>query len=248
VVVLLLACTGEQVEATKLDSGAEATVDTGSISDGCDPGPTPTCPDEMVVVPGSCGAMSVRPFCADTTEVTVNMYRVCSDAGKCPAPETTVTRQPGDIDGQWALYNAICNAGSATRGSHPMNCVSAKAADAYCAYAGKRLPTDEEWSWIAQGGPSATTFPWGEEMPGTRPCWKMASTCVAGSHTADSTSFGVLDLAGNVSEWTATPWADPGTRIGRGGAWTATAATQLTVSLHADETHRFNVVGFRCVK
>jgi formylglycine-generating enzyme required for sulfatase activity len=248
VVVLLLACTGEQVETTKLDSGAQTTVDTGSINDGCDPGPTPTCPAEMVVVPGSCGAISVRPFCADLTEVTVNSYRACADAGKCDPPDPTVTRQAGVTDAQWAQYNALCNAGSATRGNHPMNCVSARAADAYCAFVAKRLPTDEEWTWMAQGGPATTTYPWGEETPGTRPCWKTGSTCVVGSHMLDSTPFGVLDLAGNVSEWTSTPWSEPGTRVGRGGAWTSTAPSQLTVAAHADDTHRFNIAGFRCVK
>lgn len=100
---------------------------------------------------------------------------------------------------------------------------------------------------MAQGGPSASTYPWGEDPPGNRPCWKSSSTCPVGSHTLDTTPFGVLDLAGNLSEWTSTPWADPGTRIGRGGAWTSTAASQLTAAIHADETQRFNVAGFRCV-
>lgn len=91
----------------------------------------------------------VGPFWIDRTEVTASAYTRCVAARACRKPSGRASR---------------CNFGVASRGDHPMNCVSHADAVAYCAWAGKRLPTSAEWLLAATGG-ETTTYPWGDESP-----------------------------------------------------------------------------------
>ncbi len=196
---------------------------------GTTPGAPPTAiAGSLVWLPGGTfrpgaggGTVSVDPFLIEATEVTAAAYRACVDAGACTKPG------PGDL----------CTYGVPFRENHPINCVDWNQADAYCRWAGRRLPTPEEWEWAARGTERGYRYPWGNEAPGNRACWDGAgsdrrarklgqATCPVGSYPRGDSPQGVKDLAGNVSEWTS------GTRgagrVDRGGAWASTNPDQLS--------------------
>jgi formylglycine-generating enzyme required for sulfatase activity len=111
--------------------------------------------------------------------------------------------------------STLCNAGSSERSDHPVNCVSFDQASAYCAWRGLRLPTEEEWEFAARGT-DGRRYPWGVEPPGGQLCWNGPNsdlgdlnrfgTCPRESFPADRSPFGVFDMAGNVMEWTNSPF------------------------------------------
>lgn len=206
----------------------------------------------------------VRPFLIDVREVTVDAYAACVAAGGCTAPWTTIRWEAvKSKHREW--WSAACNEGRADRGEHPVNCVDWHQASAYCAWAGKRLPTEEEWEWAARNGSDGTAYAWGEGEPAARPCWSgqgsetgpREGTCPSGSHPGDATRAGVRDLAGSVSEWTASETivgADSRGRGGvqvkvlRGGGWADLEARRVSVAARQADfpARRDSQLGFRC--
>ena len=100
-------------------------------------------------------------------------------------------------------------------GSCPVVCVSWHDAAAYAKWAGKRLPTAEEWERAA-GGFQGARYPWGEEFSYANGVFAHAAAGV-GSCAGDRSPLGCLDMAGNVSEWTGTKGG--GGYLIRGGSW-----------------------------
>lgn len=210
-----------------------------------------------VLIPGGAFAMGNRDggkvtvgrFYIDITEVTVDAYAACVNAGQCSAP-----------GGRERWQNEGCNWGESGKENHPINCVDWDQASAYCKWKGKRLPTEEEWEWAARGGSRATEFPWGNEEPSTQLCWsgdrRRKGTCAVGSFPGGNSPFGIMDLAGNVQEWTSTIWYDgvnaPDKRVRtiRGGAF----ANAVSNSVRAEYSHgnamsnRGKGCGFRCAR
>jgi formylglycine-generating enzyme required for sulfatase activity len=99
----------------------------------------------------------VEAFSLDVDEVTVDHYGLCVREGACTP----------------AGRGQACTASLATHGDHPINCVTAAQAEAYCGWVDKRLPTEVEWEYAAGGG--ERLFPWGNELPGP----KHANVCGA---------------------------------------------------------------------
>jgi len=155
--------------------------------------------------------VNVDSFCMDRTEVTTSAYAACVASGKC-------TR---------SIYKGRCNAGVSGREDHPINCVDLNEAAAYCAAQGQRLPTAEEWEYAATGG-DGRTYPWGNDEPKNQLCWdgegndlgkgNRRSTCAVGSYPRGDSPSGLVDLSGNVWEWTS-PLHAFSNRIDRGGGW-----------------------------
>jgi len=198
-------------------------------------------------------------------------------------------RPEGQDEEEWKAslepYHALCNEQYEDHGDHPINCVSWEQAQRYCEWQGGRLPTEAEWEFAARGS-DGRVYPWGDQDPGPErmngcgaECrtWRAArglsktpsvlydasdkypGTAPVGSFPAGRTQWGLDDIAGNVFEWTADPFAPyPGAaatedskadrRVIRGGAFNSFLAE------HADPALRFpqaqsahtHGIGFRC--
>ena len=136
----------------------------------------------------------VASFDLDRTEIRTRDYVACMTAGACSRPHEDT---------------AFCNTAkdaSGDRGDHPVNCVDARQAEAYCAFAGKRLPSEREWEYAARGGAEERRYSWGEEEPDapSAPATTHIGTCPVASFPPGA--FGLHDMSGNVWEWTSTAY------------------------------------------
>jgi formylglycine-generating enzyme required for sulfatase activity len=203
-------------------------------------------------------------FYIDKTEVTNAKYQQCVEAGNCRAPTTCDWGEP--------TY------GDASKADHPVVCVNWNDAQAYCAWAGARLPTEAEWEKAARGT-DGRMYPWGNTFDGSRVnfcdrnCesnWKdtgaddgYAQTAPVGSYPQGASPYGALDMAGNVWEWVA-DWHDdyasspesnpkgPASgvyRVERGGSWLEDEASLRAAGRDGDVPDGTNNgVGFRCAR
>ena len=130
----------------------------------------------------------------------------------------------------------------------PVTGVSLTDAQEYCKWAAKRLPTAQEWEAAARG-PEGRLYPWGNEPDPTR-CnaaeTRLNGPSPAGVFPQGASVFGLLDMAGNVWEWTETPSDKlPGEEL-KGGAFDLPAALcNAANSLPAAPSSRQPNTGFR---
>lgn len=183
-----------------------------------------------------------KSFCMDATEVTVAQYASCVAQGRCSKAREAVEDN--------AMLKR-CNSGIASRELHPINCVTFGQAKGYCEAHGKRLPTWDEFAWLA-AGPTSRTYPWGEEPPGAQVCWsgieKRESTCRVGSFPDGDGAGGARDLVGNVAEWTASEGRQEGLALVYGMSWTSRSPELLRtrVTDQAKKLDAYHGYGFRC--
>jgi formylglycine-generating enzyme required for sulfatase activity/tRNA A-37 threonylcarbamoyl transferase component Bud32 len=219
-------------------------------------------------------------FCLDLTEVKAAEYFECMQRGACPLSESTV-RWMEITDAAKQRESAQCMLYQTDRSGQPMNCISWNDADAFCRAAEKRLPTEAEWEYAAAGGTEHRRYPWGSDPPGPellnvcdkscaladspsstgRPLFDAddgaPTLAVVGSYPRGAARFGMLDMAGNVWEWTSSPYCTypehdctSQYRVFRGGGWGGKFAANLRASarMWSHPAHRYNDVGFRCAR
>jgi len=192
-------------------------------------------------------------FYIDQYEVTVTRYeKFLHAAGGVSPPEA------------WDTVNL------AKHGELPVLGVDWHDADAYCRWAGRRLPTAAEWEKAARGT-DERLYPWGNSSPtldlanhqNTSPEAYDGLTPV-GSHPAGRSPYGADDMTGNVAEWVADWQADGPTRfdprnprgpetgyqriIRGGGRFDSAENLVLARRFHAQPDLRAADVGFRCAK
>ena len=197
--------------------------------------------------------VELESFYLDRTEVTNGAYKQCVAAGACTAPQSPESRLHPDyyIQPQYDRF--------------PVIHVTWGQARDFCAWAGKRLPTEAEWEKAASWDPTTRQkleWPWGNTFDPQRLNSDEAGigdTIAVGSFLPEVNN--TLDLAGNVAEWTSSLYrpypyvsADgredpqaPGDRVFRGGSWAQTRGkAKGIVRQPAAATYSGREIGFRC--
>lgn len=266
-------------EAPSADATAGAPAGSGAADAAPSAAPSATaaaaagpCPEGMLRIAGGTlrrhkpgakkGPFAVPSYCLDRTEVTVAAYKACVKEKKCSPRCLEIGRcsaVPTDAD--WpdpmeaGRASMFCNGSRSDRDEHPVNCVSFDEANGYCQSRGKRLPTGDEWEWAAMADKPSPMFPWGPMAPdGEQLCWgrpyKRPSTCLPGTFAKDTTRDGVVDMAGNLSEWVIEGTPESPRRRLRGSSWYAIDDGYIQASLYGFESTstRSEVFGFRCAK
>jgi formylglycine-generating enzyme required for sulfatase activity len=226
--------TGSLDEDTSADADGGLEDDSGSdVSDGAtlpinaDGGDCGSVLPGMVCIPGGTFVMgsndwnpsspphnvAIQTFQMDMTEVTVAAYRKCVDVGLC---------RVADFDNSMVGTGGECDLTVPGRDDYPINCVDVHDAALYCRWAGKRLPSEEEWEYAAQRN-DHRTYPWGNRAPGAALLNVCAQECdstsfpwndsypslaAVGSFREGQSFDGLLDMAGNVWEWTHSSWCE----------------------------------------
>ena len=228
-------------------------------------------PNEMVKVPagkfimgtdarlpdeGPQHTVKLPSFYIDKFEVTNLQYKKFNDVthGRSPSNWRNRTYPRGKAD-------------------HPVVYVTWDNANDYCHWAGKRLPTDQEWEKAARGT-DGRLFPWGDEFntanANTPLRWqeigKFGDTTPVGAFEEGKSPYGLYDVSGNVWEWTASWYkAYPGNKTEsesygeryktlKGGSWFDCSFYKCGISAPVFNRAFFakkvknDSFGFRCAK
>lgn len=233
------------------------------------PSPTPIpVPEGMVLVPAGyflAGSSTGQPnetpehpvlldaYYIDQYEVTNAQYQACVTAGACTQANLRNS------------YRRLNYRDDPAYAHYPVIGVTWDQSAAYCAWAGKRLPTEAEWEYAASG-PENFIWPWGNDFDLNLSAASARDTQPVGSYPDGASLFGIYDMAGNVTEWVADVYdpafyansrasnpvgvGDGDQRIYRGGAFDRLDESAYTTSRRYIKSRSFKdvAVGFRCAQ
>ncbi len=238
----------------------------GAFSMGCNSSVDSNCLDDEKPY----HTVTLADFYIDKYEVTSEDYEKCITAGAC---NNNIEEEHNYLD----YTNSSCFVGNGVDGEIAANCISWFGAYNYCAWIGKRLPTEAEWEKAARGT-DGRLYPWGEDAPdctftvmydnsqsvtgcGNERPW------APGLKVKDVSPYGVYDMAGNVTEWvndrySATYYSsdDAGVnpsgplegnnRVFRGGFWGAGDSKYFRTSsrMPIAPAVALSMNGFRCAR
>ena len=192
-------------------------------------------------------------FWIDQTEVTNAQYARCVASGQCTSPQSTKS------DSRSSYY------GVSQFANYPVIYVDWNQAQTYCAWAGRRLPSEAEWEKAARGT-DGRIYPWGDTAPDQSKLnfnQDQGDTTAVGSYPSGASFYEALDMAGNVSEWVNDWYSDsyyqqsparnpPGPtsamyRVVRGGSWNNYVGFVRSAYRDGSPPGRQNSgIGFRC--
>ncbi len=185
----------------------------------------------------------VKSFYMDETEVTFAQF------------ERFVKKSGYNPQGNWkSAYKKGWK-------NHPVVNVTYKDANAYAKWAGKRLPTEQEWEYSA-GGPRRYTYDWGNSWNRKAGAlWDPRRKTSVRVRRYRPNGYGLYDMTGNVMEWTKSKFLPyPGRRkkcpnmdgsfmVVKGGCYLFFADRSRRQARHAVKPHiNFSAIGFRCAK
>jgi formylglycine-generating enzyme required for sulfatase activity len=137
--------------------------------------------------------VTLNAFWIDQVEVTNGMYTLCVKADKCRLPVKF------NSDNRNKYFD------NPEFRDYPVIQITWYDANAYCQWAGRRLPTEAEWERAARGD-DLRTYPWGGEPPNAQNSNSnniVGDTTRVGSYPTGASPYGALDMGGNVWEWVA---------------------------------------------
>lgn len=213
--------------------------------------------------------VTVGAFSIDKTEVTAAAFKRCVDARACSSSGLDMPYWSDQPQPDWAW---ACTWGKAGQSEHPINCVDWSQAEAFCRWAGKRLPTEAEWEKAARGT-DGWEYPWGNSCYGSTSSpvaniadatakkkfsgWPTAegytdgyeATAPVGRFPAGQSPYGALDMMGNVWEWVSYWYTEDKYRLLRGGSWRDRPSNaRASYRVWRDPAARFPFIGFRCAR
>ncbi len=190
------------------------------------------CQPEWFRVEGPQRLETIGDFKITRYEITNAQYNLCVKNGPCSTPRKVSSDNS-------VVYNSSCFIDD-----YPVVTVTATDARSFCQWVGGRLPSEREWEKAARGT-DGRRYPWGNRLDMTRANLFSGGPTEVGSYPSGASPYEVMDMAGNVAEFTSD-------NVVRGGSWKSYPHHGRTTNRSTGSwlTHDFvNFdIGFRCVR
>jgi len=196
--------------------------------------------------------VQLRRFSLDARPVTQGEYAAfVADTGRRPPGiSPTEYRTQGFLAHPYREVRSYLWADDTPPGDlldHPVVLVDREDARAYCAWQGKRLPSEFEWE-AACGGPGGRRFPWGDTWEPGRAHIQAMGTAPVGASQETAEAARDLEMLGNVFEWTSSEFG-PGRAAVKGCSWDDSVGTCRCAFRHGrPPASRHILIGFRCAR